>query len=116
MVVTPAGPSLSAATAVRRGAPTQEQAPDGHHPELTSLRSARVTAAHRLARAQLPRQGAPLPRRGTAGRTGGRRASRGPRGRTLVELYATPEAAERHADLVEAARAAGSPVLPRPPR
>jgi TrmH family RNA methyltransferase len=84
-------------------------------PELTSLRSTRVTAAHRLAKRsfrgkerrflaegpQAVREAVAHP--GTEG------------GRTLVELYATPEAAERHADLVAAARAAGAPVLTATP-
>jgi TrmH family RNA methyltransferase len=39
----------------------------------------------------------------------------GAAGRTLIELYATPEAAERHADVVAAARAAGAPVLTATP-
>ncbi|WP_405579352.1 TrmH family RNA methyltransferase [Streptomyces sp. NBC_01190] len=84
-------------------------------PELTSLRSARVTAAHRLGK------------RGFRGKerrflAEGPQAVReavahpgGDAGRTLIELYATPEAAERHADLVAAARAAGAPVLTATP-
>jgi TrmH family RNA methyltransferase len=84
-------------------------------PELTSLRSARVTAAHRLAK------------RGFRGKerrflAEGPQAVReavahpgGDAGRTLIELYATPEAAERHADIVAAARAAGVPVLSATP-
>jgi TrmH family RNA methyltransferase len=84
-------------------------------PELTSLRSARVTAAHRLARRSF---------RGKERRflVEGPQAVReavahpgGPAGRTLVELYATPEATERHADIVGAARAAGVPVLTATP-
>lgn len=80
-------------------------------PELTSLRSPRVTAAHRLAKRSF---------RGKERRfiVEGPQAVReaiahpgGPDGRTLIELYVTPEAAERHADLVAAARAAGAPVL-----
>lgn len=80
-------------------------------PELTSLRSPRVTAARRLAKRSF---------RGKERRfiVEGPQAVReaiahpgGPDGRTLIELYATPEAAGRHADLVEAARAAGAPVL-----
>jgi TrmH family RNA methyltransferase len=79
-------------------------------PELTSLRSPRVTAARRLAK------------RGFRGKE--RRfiaegpqavreaiAHRGGEERTLIELYATPEASERHADIIAAARAAGAPVL-----
>ncbi|WNI14757.1 TrmH family RNA methyltransferase [Actinacidiphila sp. ITFR-21] len=84
-------------------------------PELTSLRSARVTAAHRLGK------------RGFRGKerrflAEGPQAVReavahpgGPAGRTLIELYATPEAAERHADIVAAALAAGAPVLTATP-
>ncbi len=84
-------------------------------PELTSLRSARVTAAHRLARRSF---------RGKERRflVEGPQAVReavahpgGPDGRTLIELYATPEATERHADIVGAARAAGVPVLTATP-
>jgi TrmH family RNA methyltransferase len=84
-------------------------------PELTSLRSTRVTAAHRLAKRsfrgkerrflaegpQAVREAIAHP--GTEG------------GRTLVELYATEEAAERHADIVAAARTAGAPVLTATP-
>ncbi|MFJ1588062.1 TrmH family RNA methyltransferase [Streptomyces sp. NPDC088197] len=84
-------------------------------PELTSLRSTRVTAAHRLAKRsfrgkerrflaegpQAVREAIAHP--GTEG------------GRTLVELYATPEAAERHADIVAAARTVGAPVLTATP-
>jgi TrmH family RNA methyltransferase len=40
----------------------------------------------------------------------------GPQGRTLVELYATPEAEERHPELVAEARAAGAPVLTATPQ
>jgi TrmH family RNA methyltransferase len=84
-------------------------------PELTSLRSTRVTAAHRLAKRSFRgkerrflAEGPQAVREAVAHPgTGG--------GRTLVELYATPEAAERHADLVAAARAAGAPVLTATP-
>jgi TrmH family RNA methyltransferase len=84
-------------------------------PELTSLRSARVTAAHRLARRSF---------RGKERRflVEGPQAVReavahpgGEAGRTLIELYATPAAAERHADIVGGARAAGVPVLTATP-
>lgn len=84
-------------------------------PELTSLRSARVTAAHRLAkrsfRAKERRflvEGPQAVREAVAHRGG-------PAGRTLVELYATPEAVRRHAEIVEAARAAGAHVLTATP-
>lgn len=84
-------------------------------PELTSLRSTRVTAAHRLAKRSFRgkerrflAEGPQAVREAIAHR--GTEA-----GRTLVELYATPEAAERHADIVAAARAAGAPVLTATP-
>jgi TrmH family RNA methyltransferase len=72
-------------------------------PELTSLRSPRVTAAHRLAKRSF---------RGKERRF----IVEGPQAVReavphLIEVYATPEAAERHADIVDAARAAGVPVL-----
>ncbi|AEW97570.1 MULTISPECIES: TrmH family RNA methyltransferase [Streptomycetaceae] len=72
-------------------------------PELTSLRSPRVTAARRLAKRSF---------RGKERRfiAEGPQAVREAAGH-LVEVYATPEAAERHADVVDAARAAGVPVL-----
>src|SRR5262249_10230308 len=72
-------------------------------PELTSLRSPRVTAARRPAK--------------RSSRTKERRfVAEGPQAVReavdhLVEVYVPPEAAERHADLVAAARAAGVPVL-----
>ncbi|MYS23156.1 RNA methyltransferase, TrmH family [Streptomyces sp. DvalAA-14] len=84
-------------------------------PELTSLRSARVTAAHRLGKRSFRGKErrflaeGPQAVREAVGHPGGAA------GRTLVELYATPEAAERHADLVAAARAAGVPVLSATP-
>jgi TrmH family RNA methyltransferase len=72
-------------------------------PELTSLRSTRVTAAHRLAKRSF---------RGKERRF----LVEGPQAVReavphLIEVYATAEAAERHADIVAAARAAGAPVL-----
>jgi RNA methyltransferase, TrmH family len=72
-------------------------------PELTSLRSPRVTAARRLAKRSF---------RGKERRfvAEGPQAVREAIGH-LVEVYATPDAAERHADIVSAARAAGVPVL-----
>ena len=80
-------------------------------PELTSLRSPRVVAARRLAKRsfrgkerRFVAEGPQAVREAVA--HGGDRA-----GRTLVELYVTEAAARRHADIVEAARAAGTPVL-----
>jgi RNA methyltransferase, TrmH family len=71
-------------------------------PELTSPRSPRITAARKLAR--------------RSARTKERRfVAEGPQAvreaaAHLVEVYATPEAAERHPDVLEAARAAGAAV------
>ncbi|MFJ4847887.1 TrmH family RNA methyltransferase [Streptomyces sp. NPDC088733] len=72
-------------------------------PELTSLRSPRVVAARRLAKRSF---------RGKERRF----LAEGPQAvreamAHLVEVYVTPEAAERHAGIVAAARAAGVPVL-----
>ncbi|MDJ1132261.1 TrmH family RNA methyltransferase [Streptomyces iconiensis] len=69
-------------------------------PELTSLRSPRVVAARKLAKRSF---------RGKERRflAEGPQAVREALGH-LVEVYVTPEAAERHADLLEAARV---PVL-----
>ena len=72
-------------------------------PELTSLRSSRVTAARRLAKRSFRSK----ERRFVAE---GPQAVREAAGH-LVEVYATEQAAERHADVVRAARAAGVPVL-----
>ncbi|MEE1939129.1 RNA methyltransferase [Streptomyces sp. TRM 70361] len=78
-------------------------------PELTSPRSPRVTAARRLTRratrAKERRFLAEGPQavREAAGHRGGGEP-------TLVELFTTPEAAERHADVVAAARAAGARI------
>ncbi|HEY5836459.1 TrmH family RNA methyltransferase [Streptomyces sp.] len=84
-------------------------------PELTSLRSARVTAAHRLGKRSFRGkerrflvEGPQAVREAIAHPGSGA-------GRTLIELYATPEAAERHAEIVAAARAAGAPVLTATP-
>lgn len=79
-------------------------------PELTSPRSARVSAARRLSkrsfRARERRflaEGPQAVREAVAhGGTG--------RDRTLVELFATPEASERHPELVSAARSLGAAV------
>lgn len=75
-------------------------------PELISPRSPRVTAATRLARRafrgkerRFIAEGPQAVREAIAHRTGGVP--------TLTELFATVEAAERHAEIVEAARAAG---------
>ncbi|MGO4748596.1 RNA methyltransferase substrate-binding domain-containing protein, partial [Streptomyces sp. 2MCAF27] len=72
-------------------------------PELTSLKSPRVTAARRLAKRSF---------RGKERRflVEGPQAVREAMAH-LVEVYVTPEAAARHADIVAAARAAGAPVL-----
>jgi RNA methyltransferase, TrmH family len=84
-------------------------------PELTSLRSARVTAAHRLARRSFRGKErrflaeGPQAVREAVAHPGSRAGS------TLVELYATPEAAERHAGLLTDARAAGATVLTATP-
>ncbi|WP_431960496.1 TrmH family RNA methyltransferase [Actinacidiphila sp. bgisy160] len=72
-------------------------------PELTSLRSPRVVAARRLARRSF---------RGKERRF----LAEGPQAvreamAHLVEVYVTPEAAARHADIVAAARAARVPVF-----
>ncbi|WP_030017689.1 TrmH family RNA methyltransferase [Streptomyces monomycini] len=78
-------------------------------PELISPRSARVAAARRLARRNFRgkerrfiAEGPQAVREAVEHRSGG--------GRTLVELFATPEAAERHTEIVAAVRAAGVPV------
>ncbi|WP_243745208.1 TrmH family RNA methyltransferase, partial [Streptomyces hainanensis] len=77
--------------------------------ELTSPRSPRVVAARRLARRSFRgkerrflAEGPQAVREAATHRAGGER--------TLVELFATPEAAERHGDVIEAAHAAGAPV------
>ena len=72
-------------------------------PELTSLRSPRVTAAHRLAKRSF---------RGKERRF----IAEGPQAVReavphLIEVYVTPDAAERHADIVAAAHTAGVTVL-----
>ncbi|GGX99593.1 TrmH family RNA methyltransferase [Streptomyces hiroshimensis] len=72
-------------------------------PELTSLRSHRVVAARRLTKRSF--------------RAKERRfLAEGPQSVReavdhLIEVYVTPDAAERHADIVAAALAAGVPVL-----
>ncbi|WP_326691865.1 MULTISPECIES: RNA methyltransferase [unclassified Streptomyces] len=72
-------------------------------PELTSLRSPRVTAARKLGKRSF---------RGKERRF----VAEGPQAvreamEHLVEVYVTPEAAGRHADILDAARAARVPVL-----
>ncbi|MCG3041603.1 RNA methyltransferase [Streptomyces sp. S1A] len=78
-------------------------------PELTSPRSPRVTAVRRLARRntrgkerRFLAEGPQAVREAAGHRSGGES--------TLTELFTTPEAAERHADIVAAARAAGARV------
>ncbi|WP_037866415.1 TrmH family RNA methyltransferase [Streptomyces sp. NRRL S-1868] len=74
-------------------------------PELTSLRSPRVVAARKLAKRSF---------RGKERRflAEGPQAVREALGHAeVVEVYLTPEAAERHRGLVRAARDAGVPVL-----
>ncbi|MDT0305988.1 RNA methyltransferase [Streptomyces sp. DSM 44917] len=77
--------------------------------QLTSPRSARVLAARRLARRaargrerRFLAEGPQAVREAVAHRAGGEA--------TLAELFATLEAAERHGELLEAARAAGARV------
>jgi RNA methyltransferase, TrmH family len=72
-------------------------------PKLTSLHSPRVTAARRLAKRSF---------RGKERRF----IAEGPQAvreamAHLIEVYATPEAAERHAGIMAAAHAAGVPVV-----
>ncbi|MFT2017112.1 TrmH family RNA methyltransferase [Streptomyces sp. 796.1] len=81
-------------------------------PELTSLRSPRVLAARRLARRnartkerRFLAEGPQAVREAVARH----RADAGDG--TLIEVFATPEAAERHADIVAATHAAGVPVV-----
>ncbi|MCM2429449.1 TrmH family RNA methyltransferase [Streptomyces sp. RKAG337] len=80
-------------------------------PELTSLRSPRVTAAHRLAKRSFRGKERRFIAEGPQAVREAISHPGGAAGRTLIELYATPEAAERHADIVAAARAIGAPVL-----
>ncbi|WP_165985701.1 RNA methyltransferase [Streptomyces sp. YIM 98790] len=82
----------------------------GPHAELTSSHSPRVVAARRLARRgfrgkerRFLAEGPQAVREAAAHRA----ADGGP---TLVELFATPDAAERHGELLAAARAAGTRV------
>ncbi|MET9555950.1 RNA methyltransferase [Streptomyces sp. NPDC006645] len=79
-------------------------------PELISPRSPRVTAARRLARRAFRGK----ERRFIAEGPQAVREAVGHRGEdgvpTLIELFTTVEAAERYADIVDAARAAGAQV------
>jgi TrmH family RNA methyltransferase len=77
-------------------------------PEPISPRSPRVTAARRLAKRNFRSKERLFLAEGPQAvrEAAGHRAADG-RG-TLVELFATPEAAERHADILAAARAAGA--------
>jgi RNA methyltransferase, TrmH family len=84
-------------------------------PELTSLRSARVTAAHRLGKRSFRGKERRFLAEGPQAVREAVAHPGSPAGRTLVELYATPEAAQRHAGIVAAARAAGAPVLTATP-
>lgn len=84
-------------------------------PELTSVRSTRVTAAHRLAKRSFRGKERRFLAEGPQAVREAAAHPGGPGGRTLIELYATAEAAERHADVIAAARAAGTPVLTATP-
>src|SRR4051812_28453069 len=79
-------------------------------PEVISARSPRVAAARRLARRNFRGK----ERRFLAEGPQAVREAAGHRGSdgepTLTELFATAEAAERYADIVEAARASGARV------
>jgi TrmH family RNA methyltransferase len=84
-------------------------------PELTSLRSARVTAAHRLGKRSFRGKERRFLAEGPQAVREAIAHPGGEGGRTLIEMYATPEAAERHPAIVAAARAAGVPVLTATP-
>ena len=84
-------------------------------PELTSVRSARVTAAHRLAKRSFRGKERRFIAEGPQAVREAIAHAGGAAGRTLIELYATPEAAERHPEIVAAARTAGAPVLTATP-
>lgn len=80
--------------------------------ELTSLRSPRVSAARRLhRRAQRGKERRFLAEGPQAVREAVARGTLPGGEHAVVEVYATAEAAERHADLLADARAAGVPVL-----
>jgi TrmH family RNA methyltransferase len=83
--------------------------------ELTSLRSGRVVAVRRLGKRSFRAKERRFVAEGPQAVREAIAHPAGAAGRTLVELYATPEAAERHADLVAQARAAGAPVLTATP-
>ncbi|MDX3640846.1 RNA methyltransferase [Streptomyces sp. MB09-02B] len=78
-------------------------------PELISPRSARVAAARRLAKRNFRGKDRLFLAEGPQAvrEAAGHRANGTP---TLVELFATPDAAERYADIVGDARAAGARV------
>ncbi|MER0243813.1 RNA methyltransferase [Streptomyces sp. HSW2009] len=81
-------------------------------PELTSLRSPRVLAARRLARRNARTKERRFLAEGPqAVREAVARHRTDAGDGTLVEVFATPEAAERHADIVAATHAAGVPVV-----
>ena len=94
----------------RRTVTRTESRSDMGTPELISPRSPRVTAARRLARRAFRGK----ERRFIAEGPQAVREAAAHRGRdgepTLVELFTTVEAAERYADIVDAARAAGARV------
>ena len=74
--------------------------------ELTSTRSPRVTAARRLIkRAFRDRDGRFL----AEGPQACREAAREPG--VLIDLYVTTEAAQRHSDIVDSAKAAGAEII-----
>jgi RNA methyltransferase, TrmH family len=83
--------------------------------ELTSLRAGRVMAARRLGKRSFRGKERRFLAEGPQAVREAIEHPGGPAGRTLIELYATPEAADRHADLVARARAAGTPVLTATP-
>ncbi|MEW1862599.1 MULTISPECIES: RNA methyltransferase [unclassified Streptomyces] len=84
--------------------------------DLTSLRSARVTAARKLAKRSFRAKERRFLAEGPQAVREAVAHQGGPEGRTLVELYVTPEAEERHAELVAAARAAGASLLRATPQ
>jgi TrmH family RNA methyltransferase len=83
--------------------------------ELTSMRAGRVMAARRLGKRSFRGKERRFLAEGPQAVREAVAHPGGPAGRTLIELYATPEAADRHADLIARARAAGTPVLTATP-
>ncbi|MGR8011550.1 TrmH family RNA methyltransferase [Streptomyces hypolithicus] len=84
-------------------------------PELISPRSPRVAAAKRLARRSFRGKERRFIAEGPqAVREAALHSAEGEGEATLIELFATVEAAERYADIVDAARAIGSRVLLAP--